>query len=290
MSNNTTLPIRGFLLHITHYDPRWWEAKGQELPFDLTLGLEIVEAMAEVGLNVLVVDCADGLIYDSHPELARPYSVPMAALAALTARADEHGIEVVPKLNFSQSGLHHHNDWFRPHYKLFDNDRYWELAFEVIDELIGVAQPPRFFHVGMDEDHWRSYEQYVAAIDQLHDGLAVRDLRTVIWNDAACLWPQAAIHRAKSLAAEAQVARDVVHVLWDYNDVRPEILRRIRDAGFELWGAPGRDPAQAARMRDALLAVGATGMLLTRWIPCVEANRDELLNHIRTLGPVTSGA
>jgi hypothetical protein len=285
MTDNV-LPIRGFLLHITHYDPRWWAAKTEEAPFDLALGLEIVDAMAEVGLNLLVVDCADGVIYESHPELARHYSVPMATLAELAARAGEHGIEVAPKLNFAQSGLHHHNDWFRPHNDLFDSDRYWELAFEVIDELIGVAQPQRFFHVGMDEDHWRSYDQYVAAIDRLHDGLAARELRTVIWNDSACLWPQAAIHRAKSLEAEAQVARDVVHVLWDYSDVRPDILQRIRDGGFELWGAPGRDSAQAARMRDALVAVGATGMLLTRWIPCVEANRDELLGHVRTLGAV----
>jgi hypothetical protein len=142
----------------------------------------------------------------------------------------------------------------------------------------------------MDEDHWRSYEQYVAAINTLHDGLEARNLRTVIWNDSACLWPQAAIHRVKSMTAEAQIARDIVQVLWDYSDVRPEILRRIRGAGFEVWGAPGRAPAQAARMREALLETGGSGMLLTRWIPCVEANRDELLAHIRTLGPVTGGA
>jgi len=280
------LPVRGYLLHITHYDPRWYEAKENEQPFDLDVGLAVVDAMAEAAMNLLVVDCADGVTYASHPELVRPYSVPMATFEALLARANERGIEVVPKLNFSQSGLHHHNDWFRPHNQLFDNDEYWRLAFEVIDELVEVASPPRFFHVGMDEDHWRSYDQYVAAIERLHAGLYDRGLRTVIWNDSACLWPQAAIHRDKSMVAEARTPRDVVQVLWDYSGANLEILGRIRNAGFEVWGAPGRTAGMVGAMREGVKAVGGTGLLLTQWIPCVEANRETLLAHVRTLGPL----
>jgi hypothetical protein len=284
------LPVRGYLLHITHYDPRWNAIKDrdEEAPFDLALGLDVVDAMAEAGLNLLVVDCADGLQYASHPELARPYSVPMDTLVQIVERARSHGIEVVPKLNFAQSALHKHNHWFRPHNALFDNERYWELAFEVIDELIGVVEPPRFFHVGMDEDHWRSYDQYVAAISRLHNGLAGRGLRPLIWNDSACLWPQAAIHRDKSLAAEARVPRGVVHIVWDYSGADEAILARIRDAGFAVWGAPGHTAPLVERMRDALLAVGGGGILLTRWIPCIEANRSELVESIRTLGPLCS--
>ncbi|MBN1250465.1 MAG: hypothetical protein JXC32_22570, partial [Anaerolineae bacterium] len=271
------LAVRGYLLHITHYDPRWNAAKAEEQPFDLALGLDVVDAMAGAGLNCLVVDCADGVRYASHPELARHYSVPMATLVQLTARAREHGIEVVPKLNFAQSGLHRHNHWFRPHNDLFDSDRYWALAFEVIDELINVVQPSRFFHVGMDEDHWRSYDQYVAAIQTLHGGLAKRGLRTLIWNDSACLWPQAAIHRDKSLAAEARAPKEVVHIVWDYNGADEGILSRVKDAGFDLWGAPGHSAPLVARMVEALHAVGGSGVLLTRWIPCVEANREALV-------------
>lgn len=289
-NNPGTLLVRGFLMHITHYDPRWYSKKGKEVPFDLALGLELIDTMAQVGLNLLVIDCADGLKYTSHPELARHYSVPMDTLTQLTQRAQQYGIEVVPKLNFSQSGLHRHNHWFRPHNELFDNETYWKSAFEIIDELIDVARPPRFFHIGMDEDHWRSYEQYVAAINTLHGGLQKRHLRAIIWNDSACYWPQAAIHRDKSLAAEKAIPKDVVQVLWDYSDVKTENIRRIRDAGFELWGAPGADTAQVIKLREALLQYGGTGILLTRWIPCVKANREVLLNHIDTLGPLCSRA
>jgi hypothetical protein len=283
---HNVLPIRGFLLHITHYDPRWWESKEKEAPFDLDVALDLIEAMAKAEMNLLVVDCADGPRYTSHPELTRPYSVPMRTFSRLVERASDRGIEVVPKLNFSQSGLHRHNHWFRPHNALFDNEEYWKLALEVIDELIHVARPPRFFHVGMDEDHWRSYEQYGAAIDVLHAELQKRDLRTVIWNDSACQWPQAAIHRDKSLAAEAGIAKDIVHVVWDYHGVQSEVFRRIRNTGFEVWGAPGREPKLVSSMRDALLNCGGTGMLLTRWVACTPANHQALLDDIRTLGPL----
>lgn len=280
------LSIRGWLLHITHYDPSWLKRKEQEEPFNLELGLACVDEMAKAGLNLLVIDPKDGVRYASHPELARPYSVPMETLARLRERAESHGIEVAVKLNFSQSAVHQHNHWFRPHNALFDSPEYWKLAFEVIDELRAVARPRRFFHIGMDEDHWRSYRQYVAAIHSLHDGLAARDLRTLIWNDSACAWREAEIHKDKSLMAELGAPRDVIHVLWSYWGADAAIFRRIREAGFDLWGAPGGKPEQVTEMRDALAAAGGTGILLTHWSPCVPGNRDKLLTHIRTLGPL----
>lgn len=188
------LPVRGFLLHITHYDPQWCLTKDSEVPFDLSVGLELIEMMAQVGLNLMIIDCEDGLEYTSHPELTRHYSVPINTLTKLIQSAIQHDIEVVPKLNFSQSGLYRHNHWFRPYNELFDNEDYWKLAFEIIDEIISISGPLRFFHCGMDEDHWRSYEQYIAAINILQKGLQERHLRPIIWNDSSCTWSRAAIH------------------------------------------------------------------------------------------------
>ena len=57
------LPIRGYLLHITHYDPIWVANKDKEEPFDLEIGLRIIDAMADVGLNLLLIDPKDGVRY-----------------------------------------------------------------------------------------------------------------------------------------------------------------------------------------------------------------------------------
>jgi hypothetical protein len=100
-----SLPIRGFQLHITHYDPEWCEVKDEEEPFDLDVGIEIIDCMASVDLNLLIIDCADAVMYESHPELTRHYSQPMGTLERLVQQANYRGIEVVPVLNFGQSGV-----------------------------------------------------------------------------------------------------------------------------------------------------------------------------------------
>lgn len=288
MSDNI-LPVRGYLLHITHYDPTWNANKDKEEPFNLEAGLKIIDAMAAAGLNFLLIDPKDGVRYVNHPELARHYSQDIGILTTLCERAAKHGIEASIKLNFSQSAQHQHNHWFRPHNALFDSPEYWKLAFEVIDELLAIVKPPRFFHIGMDEDHDRSYSQYVGAIKTLHAGLSERKLRTLIWNDSACWWRQAEIHKDKSLAAEKEISRDVIQILWDYEDWSGDIgMRRIREAGFELWGAPGSKPELVAKMRNHLLTVGGKGILLTKWIPCIPSRQDEIISFIKDCGPLCS--
>ncbi len=288
-SQKKILPVRGYLLHITHYDPVWIAAKDKEEPFDIEVGMQVIDAMAEAGLNLLMLDVKDGIRYSSHPELTRHYSCERETLTRLAQHAKERSIETVIKLNFSQSPIHQHNHWFRPHNDLFDSLKYWKLAFEIIDELLELVPGCRFFHIGMDEDHSRSYGQYVEAIKTLHAGLAERKLRTLIWNDSACRWASAAIHRDKSLEAERLAPKDITHVFWDYDDWDPEGPSRIRGLGLDLWGAPGGRPELVARMRDRLLDAGGSGILLTQWTPCVPARRDALLERIRLCGPACRG-
>ena len=288
------LPIRGYLIHITHYDPVWYAKKATEKPFDLDVGREIVDALAAEGLNMLIIDCYDGVRYRSHPELAKHYSVPMSTLSSLVAAARKNGLEVVPKLNFSRSRHeHHHNDWIlgpgegpNDH---FDDDFYWKKGFEVIDEVIAAAEPPRFFHVGMDEDTDRSCAQYVAAIKRLRSGLRKRKLRTIIWNGGLTDAPAWMVIAEKSLVAEKAIPRDIVQLHWRYDRCPTSDLRRIAKAGFELWGAPGGTPERARAFRDALLRLGGKGLVMTAWIPCIEENRKRLLDQIRALGPVYRG-
>jgi hypothetical protein len=292
--SSKTLPVRGYLIHLTHYDPVWVRRKPREKPFDLELGLEIVEALAADGFNLLVIDCADGVKYKSHPELAKRYTIPMKQLETLAAAARGKGLEVAPKLNFSRSQFHHHNTWLlapgEQWHDHFDDEAYWRKAFEVVDELIAVCRPKRFFHVGMDEDHDRSYTQYVEAIKTLHDGLKKRKLRTIIWNDTMIRYASGMIHAEKSLAAEKAAPRDIVEVVWCYDRVPEDAIRRVGKAGFELWGAPGwRQPSTTAAFRSAVARAGGKGLLMTTWMPCRPRNRRVLLESISMMGPIYHG-
>lgn len=281
----------GYLLHITHYDPKWMEKKAQEEPFDLELGYEIIKALKTEGFNTLIIDIADGVIYKSHPELKKHYSVPMDILTKLAQKAHCTGLEVIPKLNFSKSEINVHDNWGRKpgtvwHEDFDDFKAYYKKAFECIDETMAACYPCEKFHIGMDEDHTRSHGQYCEAINILHSGLRERGLRTVIWNDMAISCSYGQVFVEKSLAALERIPKDVIHVLWSYSGFPSEAVCKIIDSGFELWGAPGRDLPQAEKYLRFLREQNASGALMTTWTKCVAENQKLLLADIQKMGLV----
>ena len=287
-------PIRGYLIHLTHYDPRWTSLKSREKSFDLQVAHDVVDALSKQGFNMLLIGVSDGVRYDSHPEFSRRYSVPKQQLVELAEHARGLGMEVVPKLNFSRSPTNCHNHWMRAPGEEwcahFDDDYSWKTAFEVIDEVIEACKPERFFHVGMDEDHERSVRQFSRALTTLHAGLLKRGLRTVAWSDSALDYPSGEAYREKSEFAEKEgVPRDVVRILWNYWAVPEKEMEQIHRQGMELWGAPGwSDPDQAVKFRDALIRAGGNGLIMTRWIACQKRNRRIFLDLIKRFGPIYS--
>ena len=291
VSEKKSIPVRGYLIHLTHYDPNWYDRKKRERPFDLEIGREMVRALAKAGFNMLIIDLADAVEYRSLPELKRHYSVPMAHLKTLIACARDEGLEIVPKLNFSKSKQPRraHNYWFRPYNKLPDTREYWAKAFELIDEIISVCKPERFFFIGMDEDFQRTPAQYTAAVRSLHAGLAKRGLRTVMWNDTMTSSAGMFGCIQKTLAAEDGTDKDIVHVAWDYGPPRARTAGRIKDMvdkGLEVWIAPGRNPQQVKEWKQLALQIGCPGLVMTAWRPVTRWSREGFLNGIRTVGPI----
>ena len=284
---------RGFLLMLTHYDPRWVLQKECEPSFDMDVARAMVEELAAQKFNLLLLNVSDSVLYKRHPEFARSYSVPMKQVAALAAYARRLGLEVVPKLNFSRSPINCHNHWMRAPgeawHTHFEDEYYWKTAFDCIDEVMAACRPQRFFHVGMDEDHERSCAQYREALRVLRTGLKKRGLRMVSWSDSGLDYASGQAYREKSEQAEQHLPRDCVRLLWNYWRVPAREMRGVVKNGAELWGAPGTSIPHLRAFRKALLAAGGNGMVLTRWIACQPCNRDELLGLIRTLGPIYRG-
>ncbi len=287
----STLKYRGYLIHLSHYDPRWCERKAEEKPFSLKVALEVVGALAEFDFNTLIIDCADGVTYASHPELKRHYSVPMSDLRSLADAARKLGLEIVPKLNFAKSPRHQHDAWMRPHsvgtgYTAKD-ESYWKVAGELIDELVEVCQPESFFQIGLDEDDERTLEQYVESIHVLKGLLGRHNLHAMMWSDACSVnYPgEPEIRGKRAHDAEKLLDHDIVQMIWSYRKVFPELVKRIAGEGFDLWVAPGTSPEHIREWKKALIDAGGVGLLMTQWVNCDEDNRDSLLERIRTVGP-----
>ena len=288
-------PVLGYLLHLTHYDPKWILTKSREKSFDPEVAREIIDALAAQGFNTLLLGVSDGVRYRSHPELKKRYSVPMNQLVELAGYARARGLDIVPKLNFSRSPTNCHNHWMRAPgeawHEHFDDAHYWKTAFEIIDEVIDACRPARFFHVGMDEDHERSARQYCDALATLRTGLRKRKLRTVSWSDSALDYASGQVYREKSEFAEAgNVPRDIVRIVWNYWAVPEKEMKKVSAQGMELWGAPGWNSTdQASKFRESLFRAGGSGLVMTRWIPCRKRNRRTILDLIERFGPIYGG-
>jgi hypothetical protein len=290
--DNEKPDVRALLIHITHYDPKWNSSKEFEGLFSVESALAIIEKMTEVDLNMLVVDIADGIEYKSHPALKRHYSVPMKDLEVIAKTAHEKNIEFVPKLNFSKSGRNHHDMWMKPYWHGIgwtrDMDKYWKVAGELIDELVEVCTPKSYFHIGMDEDHYRSLSQYVDAINRLHSKISNHNLRPVMWNDTCYLDRNvvAQVYADKMRAAESLIPKDIVQVLWDYDIVHKGLVEHLVKMGFTVWVAPGRESDHVLEWKKILLREGGQGLFMTSWIKCNQANKDRILKQIEKQGPL----
>ncbi len=281
--------VKAFLLHMTHYDPSWNKRKATEPPFSIETGLAILDQMKESGFNTVILDIGDGVIYNSHPELTRHYSVPMDDLKQFADRARELGIDFIPKLNFSRSGRNMHDKWLYPHWdeKNFVRMRneYRQVALEIIDEIIKVCKPQNYFHIGMDEDHHRSLAQYVETISFFHSYLKSKGLQPVVWNDTAYENRDviAQVHADKMKAAEPDLPKDMTHIIWDYDLVHEGLLQRLTDFGFEVWVAPGGNLERIEKWDKVIRKEGGDGFLFTNWIKCSVENKEKLLNQIDQL-------
>ncbi|OGS74664.1 MAG: hypothetical protein A3F91_13045 [Flavobacteria bacterium RIFCSPLOWO2_12_FULL_35_11] len=281
--------VKALLLHMTHYDPSWNVRKESEASFSLEAGLAILNKMKESGFNTVILDIEDGVIYKSHPELTRHYSVPMDELKQFADSARELGIDFIPKLNFSRSGRNLHDKWLYPHWDElnFVSNRadYRKVALEVMEEIISVCKPQNYFHIGMDEDHHRSLNQYVETIIFFDNYLKNKGLQTVVWNDTAYENRDviAQVHADKMKVAEPDLPKYITHIVWDYDLVHQGLVQRLTDFGFEVWVAPGDNLERIEKWDKVMKNEGGDGFLFTKWIKCSDENREILLNQIDRL-------
>ena len=108
-----------------------------------------VDRMVEKGMNMLVIDLGEGLVYPSHPELAIQGSWTPERMRAEIARLNARGLEVIPKLNFSTT----HNGWMKHYHRMVSSAPYYRMCEDLIRDVAEIFETPRFFHIGCDEEY-----------------------------------------------------------------------------------------------------------------------------------------
>lgn len=207
----------GVLLHLSHN--MWGDTAPQydeKLTCDDDLWEQLTQRMADNGLDLLMIDLGDGVVYDSHPEIAVVNAWSRSRLRDELARLREMGIEPIPKLNFSTA----HDAWMSEYSRMVSTPKYYEVCADLIEETCELFDNPRFFHLGMDEETARNQVRLQYAVMRQHD-LWWHDLQFLADKVEACgprpwIWSDYAWHNPEPFYA--RMPKNIVQSNWYYGD------------------------------------------------------------------------
>ena len=174
----------------------WTRAYRPYLFFDETVWDTLLKDMAANGMNMVVIDLGDGVVYDSHPEIAVRDAWTPERLRNELAKIRKLGLEPIPKLNFATT----HDAWMGEYSRMVSTKKYYEVCRDLIHEVIDIFDTPRFFHLGMDEEtagHQSRYDYVVIRHNDLWWGdlyfyiaeVEKKNVRSWIWSDYAWDYP-----------------------------------------------------------------------------------------------------
>jgi hypothetical protein len=130
----------------------WAHGYRTSLTFDEPTWNAMLQEMAKVGMNMVVIDLGDAIQYESHPEISVKNAWTPGKLKAELAKMRKLGLEPIPKLNFSTT----HDTWLGKYSRMVSTDIYYDVCRDLIKEVCALFDNPRFFHLGMDEEKARN--------------------------------------------------------------------------------------------------------------------------------------
>lgn len=123
---------------------------------DISLWNELTKKMADSGLNMIVIDLGEAVLYQSHPELAVDGAWTVKQLRQELQRLRGIGLEPIPKLNFSAC----HDFWLGEYARMLSTKKYYDVCRDLIQEVCEIFDKPRFFHLGYDEENYGNQKTY----------------------------------------------------------------------------------------------------------------------------------
>ena len=116
--------------------------------FDEAVWKRVSEKFVKSGVNQVVIDLGEAVVYPSHPEIAVKGAWSPDKLRAELRRLRAMGIEPIPKLNFSTT----HDIWLGVYHRMVSTEKYYQVVADLIADVCEIFDSPRYFHLGLDEE------------------------------------------------------------------------------------------------------------------------------------------
>lgn len=219
----------------------WKSPASPDLRFDRATWDAYLLRLREKGTNTIILDVAEALVYQSHPELAVNGSWTREEMLAELSRLNDMGFEVIPKLNFSST----HDTWLKEYSLMVSTPVYYQVCKDLIDEVAEIFKP-RYIHLGMDEEVYENQKNYDYVVIRQND-LWWHDLYYLVDcveknNARAMIWSDYARHRPDEFVEKCP--KSVVQCVWYYFNEFGENLSpvcEVRVRPYEILDRAGFD-------------------------------------------------
>jgi hypothetical protein len=282
---------------LIHISMNMWKEKSQVLPFDDSLWNDVLGKMVEAGMNMVVMDLGDAIVYKSHPEIAVQHAWSTDRLYKELEKIRAMGLEPIPKLNFSTC----HDAWLGKYSRMISTDYYYAVCRDIIAEVAEIYGRPRLFHLGMDEENARNQREHAQMVVRQHD-LYWGDIYFLIGEvmkngSRPWVWQDYVRHEPENFAR--MMPKSVLQSNW-YNrlDFNPETNLEVK--GYQTLESLGYDQVPGGSnyydgtdenflgnvrfCADNIADERLLGFIQSPWVSTEEVNREKLLRGIELAG------
>lgn len=147
----------------------------------------MTEQAKSFGFDTLVLELAEGIVYESHPELSIEGSLPRTEFTAELARLRGMGFKLIPLVDFSPAK----NAWMQG-LGYVGTKRYEDACEDILREVIDLFDTPEYVHLGFDDESFavqednaviskRHFTKRIADANRLFDICREKGVKPWIW-------------------------------------------------------------------------------------------------------------
>ncbi|MBE6550493.1 MAG: Tat pathway signal protein [Ruminococcaceae bacterium] len=266
--------------HSRHREHRSTPSASPVFLFDRKCWNDHTEELRKIGVNTLIIDIAEAMRYESHPEIAVEGAWDHDMMLAEIKRLTDMGFELVPKLNFSAC----HDVWLKEYSRMLSTSIYYKVCKDLIDEVCQLFKP-RYFHLGMDEETYsnqrfldfcciRQFDLWWKDLYYLVDCVEKNNARAWVWSDFAWSDPDAFF---------SKMPKSVIQSNWYYSGIfdgpeltdghknRLHIYEKLDEAGYDqvptgsVWSAMENFEGLTKYCTEHISDKSFMGMMQTTW-------------------------
>lgn len=249
--------------------------------------------LAHYKINTVVFEFEDKFQYTSHPVLSAPGALTHEQVKQLVQTAKKYYIDVVPLVQTlgHVSFIAKHPEFSRLREVAKSNWQLcplkqgtFDLIGDLLDEMLDVVQPAKYFHIGGDEarelgmgpechEKWgdkAAVESYKLWLNFVCEHLKKRGKTAIVWDDMFL--------RHFNAADMARLPSNLIYMRWDYDTGKfLDQDKLILKLGYPVWIATSAQtmtpifPDQRLRVSNNAnfipdaVALGVKGVLNTAW-------------------------